>query len=191
MAGALHPVLEAASRGEMPPWARCGPDRRSHAERVAGLMGEWAETEERSGRDCRRWRATGLLHDALRDAPPAELRELVETPGEWPDPVLHAPACAARLRREGVEDEPLLRAVAYHPSGHPEFGELGDQLYVADYLDPGRAFAEERRAGLRRRVPGDLQEVLVAVVADRIGHLLDERTPLMLESVQYWNRCVG
>ena len=174
----------------MPGWARCEPGRRRHAERVARLLGEWADELGVSSRDRRRWRAAGLLHDALRDAPADELRESAELP-DWPDPLLHAPACAARLRREGVEDEPLLLAVSHHPVGHPDFDDLGDHLYMADFLEPGREFARERRAALRDRMPGGRDEALVRVVAMRIEHLLERRSRLLPESVHYWNRCVA
>lgn len=191
MSRELHPALEAAARGEMPAWSRCEPGRRRHAERVSRLMSEWAEAREAPDAQRRRWRAAGLLHDALRDAPPSELRELDGVPADWPDALLHAPACAARLRADGVEDAPLLRAVEYHPVGHPEFGALGDHLYLADFLDPGRTFAEERRAELRRRMPGERREVLAAAVEMRIGHLLEQRSALLSETVRYWNRCVA
>lgn len=157
---------------------------------MARLLGSWAEALELPPRDRRRWRAAGILHDALRDAPPGELRGSAELP-DWPGPLLHAPACAERLRREGVEDGALLLAVSHHPVGHPEFGPLGDHLYLADFLEPGREFAEERRAELRDRMPGDRAEVLVRVVAMRIEHLLERGSHLLPESVHYWNRCVA
>lgn len=157
---------------------------------MARLLDEWGEKLRLSSRDRRRWRAAGILHDALRDAPPAELRGAEGLP-DWPEPLLHAPACAERLRREGVEDEALLLAVAHHPVGHPEFAPLGDHLYMADFLEPGRDFAPELRAGLRDRMPSGAEEVLVRVVAARIGYLLEERRPVVPESIDYWNRCVA
>jgi len=157
---------------------------------VARLLDEWAAELGIPSRDRRRWRAAGILHDALRDAPADELRASAELP-DWPDPLLHAPACAARLRDEGVEDEPLLLAVSHHPVGHPDFGAPGDHLYLADFLEPGRGFAEELRAGLRDRMPGDRGRVLVRVVAMRIEHLLERGSRILPESVHYWNRCVA
>lgn len=142
------------------------------------------------GEDRRRWRAAGILHDALRDASPEELRSGEGLP-DWPDALLHAPACAARLRREGVDDDALLLAVAHHPVGHPDFGPLGDHLYMADYLEPGREFAEERRARLRGRMPDDGEAVLVEVIRDRLRHLLDRDAPILEASIRYWNRRVG
>lgn len=185
----LHPLLaSAADDDRLPDWARCGPGRRAHAARVGDLLAEWAGALELSGREVRRWRATGLLHDALRGAGEEDLRDLAGR--DWPLPVLHAPACAERLRREGVDDGQVLRAITYHPVGHPDFGALGDHLYAADFLEPGRDFRPAERADLRKRMPGDLREVLPRVIRLRLGHLLDRGKPLMLETVRYWNRAV-
>lgn len=156
---------------------------------MAELLESWARGLGLGERDRRRWRAAGVLHDALRDAPPSELRAAGELP-DWPSPLLHAPACAERLRREGVDDDELLLAVSHHPVGHPDFGPLGDHLYAADFLEPGRSFAEDRRADLRERMPAGANEVLVEVVRTRLRHLLEETVPILEESLRYWNRCV-
>lgn len=157
---------------------------------MARLLDGWADDLGLPTRDRRRWRAAGILHDALRDAPPEELRGGGTLP-DWPGPLLHAPACAERLRAEGVDDGPLLLALSHHPVGHPDFGPLGDHLYLADFLEPGREFARERRSELRERMPGDRGEVLVSVVATRIGHQLERRSRLVPESVHYWNSRVA
>lgn len=185
----LHPVLAAAAEGRLPEWAECSDARREHALRVSRLLAEWARSLGLPRRERRRWAAAGTVHDALRDAAGEELRRMTER--EWPLPLLHAPACAERLRREGVGDDALLRAVAYHPTGHSSFDRLGDALYAADFLEPGRPFLEERRAELRERMPGGLDEVRVEVIALRLQHLVRARKPLMPESLRYWNRCVA
>lgn len=186
----LHPIVEAAgTRGELPDWARCEGRRYDHAERVADLLDRWARTLGLSERERIRWRAGGYLHDALKGVPPEDLRGSVE-PG-WPDPVLHAPACAARLREEGVRDEELLLAVAYHSVGHPQFGDLGECLFLADFLDPGRRFLDAERARLRDRLPAEKRDVLQAVLAYRLERLLRRRRAVMPSSVQLWNRLVA
>lgn len=183
----MHPVIEAAGRrGELPPWARLTEARRAHVERVAELMSDWAEALDLPEDERVRWRAAGRLHDALKDAPSDELRALV---GEerWPEAVLHAPAAAARLARDGVDDEELLRAVAYHSVGHPSFGALGVHLYLADYLEPGRPDTPERRE-LRAAMPAGRARVLPRVIRRRLERQLASGHGLLTAAVEFWNR---
>lgn len=157
--------------------------------RVAALMGRWARAHGLPDEEEVRWRAAGILHDAVRDAPPGELRRITDR--AWPDNLLHAPAAAQMLRRAGVEDEELLAAIEYHSIGHPDLTELGDFLYLADFLDPERTFLREERAALRERLPGAKEEVLAEVIALRLRRLLERRQPMLLESLRFWNRVVG
>lgn len=187
---ALHPLVRAAGEaGRLPSWVRVDARRRAHLERVAALIGGWAEELGRSPRERVRWRAAGLLHDALKGDDPDELR--IWAGRDWPAPLRHGPALAARLRSEGVRDDELLLAVAYHSVGHPSFEELGQYLYLADFLDPGRRFRETRRRGLRERLPRDREAVLVEVAALRLGRVLESRHSILRESVEFWNRLVG
>lgn len=183
----MHSIIRAAGRnGELPAWARCSPERRGHLERMAGLMEEWAEVRGLGQTDRLRWRAAAFLHDALRDAELADLESWVED-RDWPPATLHGPACAARLEEEGVDDEPLLRAVRFHTSGHPAFDPLGDHLYLADYLEPGRDFRPEERRNLRRRVVEEPRRVLLSVIRTRLEHLLTVPRAILPETVAYWN----
>lgn len=186
----MHPLVRAAGeRGELPSWARCDERRIGHLERVAGLLRRWSELLDLSAADGTRWAAAGWLHDALRDAEPGELRELTDL--DWPPRVLHGPACAARLRREGVDDRELLLSVSHHTVGHPGFGDLGVHLYLADFLDPGRRFLVRERESLRERVPGESESVLLEVIRMRLDHLLAGRRRILPETVNFWNRRVS
>lgn len=183
----LHPLVEAAGRtGALPDWARCRPDRRAHSARVAELMADWAASLGLEENERIRWAAAGHLHDALKDAPAAELLPL--TDAGWPDPLLHAPACAMRLREDGVRDEDLLLAISYHSTGHPEFGLLGEYLYMSDFLDPGRRFLVPERERLRLRLPTERRAVLLEVLRYRIIALLDHRSFVVSASLELWNR---
>jgi len=189
---ALAPVLGEAAGGRLPAWAQATADRRAHIARVAALLDAWAAALALPERERQRWRAAGWLHDALRDAPPRELRPLVpEAQRAWPGALLHGPAVAARLRELGVRDEPLLRAITYHTLGHPDLELLGKALYLADFLEPGRAFDPLRRASLRARMPAALEEVLREVAAARLHHVIESRRLLRPESVAFWNALVG
>jgi HD superfamily phosphohydrolase YqeK len=152
-------------------------------------MAGWAESLGLPAPVLVRWRASGILHDALKDAANDELRALVGE--EWPAPVAHGPACAARLRRDGVADGELLNAIAYHPVGHPDLAELGEYLILADYLDPERDDCDEERARLRAMLPEGRAEALSRVLARRIERLLRAERRLLACTVDMWNRVVA
>lgn len=187
----LHPLVRAAAEGTLPPWTRAGDRRRAHMARVAGLMDEWARAASLPDEIRTRWRAAGFLHDALRDADAEELRQLVEPRDRGlPDKILHGPAVARRLRDEGVDDPPLLLAVSFHTLGHPELDVLGRSLYSADFLEPGRGYADQV-ADLRRRMPGAPVGVVVEVAGRKVSGLLESGSPLREETVAFWNGLVS
>ncbi len=158
-------------------------------------MADWAGTLDLPRAERDRWLAAATLHDALRDLDPADLGAAAVYPAEtarrWPPHLLHGPACAHRLRQDGVDDEPLLRAVAFHTTGHPDLDEMGEYLYLADFLDPGRGFMHDVRERLRRRLPEFRSDVLLEVIGLRIRHLIGRRSGMLEETLRFWNRVVA
>jgi 2-amino-4-hydroxy-6-hydroxymethyldihydropteridine diphosphokinase len=157
--------------------------------RVARLLDAWAEKRGEKPLERARWRAVGYLHDGLRDGDDEALREGVDPVfKELPAKVLHGPAMASRLAAEGVEDEELLHAIAYHTLGSPHFRTLGKALYCADFLEPGRELRDDWRAKLRKRAGKDLEAVVREILGARIQHLVGRGRPLRTETVAFWNR---
>lgn len=155
--------------------------------RVGALMAEWAAALGLPQAEIARWQRTGLLHDCLRDAPPEHLRS--EVPAQFralSAAVLHGPAAAERLA-DSIDRE-MADAIRFHTLGYAGWDRLGCALYLADYLEPGRKWDPEGRAGLRARVPGEFDEVLREVVAERLLRLLTQGKPVRAESVAFWNR---
>jgi HD superfamily phosphohydrolase YqeK len=187
----LHPLVLEAADGRLPDWAEAGPERREHIARVAELLDAWADEAELPEEDRQRWRAAGYLHDAVRDAAPESLRPLVSGDlAGLPGSLLHGPAVATRLRREGVEDDELLGAIAYHTLGDPGLGPLGRALYAADFLEPGRTYRVEGREDLCARAPSELDAVTREVARLRIAHLLRKGLALHERTVAFWNALV-
>ena len=183
----LHPVIHAAgAERRHPDWSVMTEARRRHTERVGHLMWQWSGTLGYDAETRIRWRAAGLLHDALKDESPARLRPEVDDAAAWPDSLLHGPACASRLRAAGVDDESLLGAIAFHTTGHADFRALGQALYMADYLEPGRRGLAAERADWRRRMPSDWRAVLGEVATARIGDLLNRRLPIPGTTAEFW-----
>jgi predicted HD superfamily hydrolase involved in NAD metabolism len=184
----VHPLIVQAAAGRLPDWASASSRRCAHMERVAELLGQWAEALGLSADDRLRWRAAGILHDALREAPPEELRPLVpEALRNVAPKLLHGPAAAARLRADGIEDEALLSAIAWHTIGHPALDVLGRALFIADYIEPGRKYEPSRLAVLRARMPAGMDAVLRTVLHARIERLLAEGRPVRAETAAFWN----
>ena len=185
-------LIEAAGEGTLPEWAEVSSSRRAHMVRVSELMSTWADALSLSDWDRCRWRAAGFLHDALREVAPELLRPKVPSyQSSLPGPLLHGPAVAERLRVHYVLDGELLAALKYHTVGHASLGVLGRALYAADFLEPGRAFLPEWRAGLRARMPEELDGITRDIVGVRVSHLVDRGLELLPDTVEFWNALVA
>ena len=161
----------------LPAWAVVTPERRAHIERVVGLLDSWAAARRAPDAERARWLKAGWLHDALRDAPAA-------------DELAHGPLAAERAARAGETDRGVLDAVRYHSLGYAGWDDVGKMLYLADYLEPGRAFDRDVRASLAARVAQDRDAVLEQVAARRVARVIDGRWPLVRETVDFWNSLV-
>jgi len=177
----------------LPEWAQAGEKRRAHIARVTALLDRWALEMKLAAADALAWHDAGRLHDALRDAPEAELRALVRgSPFEdSPAGVLHGPAAAARLEREGETRTGVLMAVRWHTVGNPGWDRTGRALFMADFLEPGRGFMRDDRAFLASHLPTDFDGVFLQVVRMRLEWTLREGKPLFPESAVLWNSVHG
>lgn len=171
---------------ELPPWAQVSDKRRAHIERVARLMQRWARECDVGAEETRAWHDAALWHDALRDASDETLRAIVPRPDFTPE-MLHGPAAAAMLEREGERRAELLEAVRWHTVGSARWGRLGRALFMADFLEPGRRFARADRAFLATHVASDFDGVFRQVLRMRIEHAVREGHTLFPETVELWN----
>ena len=171
---------------ELPSWARVGPKRQAHIARVVALILEWADAMKLSANERLAWRDAARTHDALRDAPLDELRGLVPD-AALPDDVLHGPAAALLLARDGETRTDVLEAVRWHTVGCQSWGRTGRALYMADYLDPERPFSRVDRAYMAAHVPFDFDGTFRQVVRHRLDWTLLEGQELFASTVALWN----
>ncbi|HJU89645.1 MAG TPA: hypothetical protein VJ672_09645 [Gemmatimonadaceae bacterium] len=171
---------------ELPAWAVVSDRRRAHIARVTSLLLAWADAMNISPDERAAWRDAGLWHDALRDAPDEELRAL--TKGlSYRTEMLHGPAAATRLARDGESRVDVLEAIRWHTIGCGSWDRVGRALYLADFLDPGRRFMREDRAALAAKVPESFDSVLRHVVRIRLEWSLREGNELFPETIALWN----
>ncbi|MBL8988679.1 MAG: hypothetical protein JNJ80_20560 [Gemmatimonadetes bacterium] len=182
----IPPELEPS----IPSWARMGDKRRDHVRRVAELVHRWAVAMDLPAGERSRWLRAVWLHDALRDADPAELAAWA--PGmAGPEELLHGPAAARRAEAEGLTDRGILEAVRHHSVGAPDFDAVGRALYCADFLEPGRRFDQAERAELAERFPKDPDQVFREVVTRRLLFLVRSGWPLPDGTARLWNALVA
>lgn len=172
---------------EMPAWSCVSEKRLAHIERVTALLDEWARKLALPAEEAKAWHDAGRLHDALRDAPEHVLRELAGDSADYATEMLHGPAAAERMRRDGERRTELLDAVRYHTIGSVNWGRLGRALYMADYLEPGRKFSRADRAYLAAQAPHDFDATFRQVVRARLEWSLREGMRLFPEAVALWN----
>ena len=171
---------------ELPSWATVSERRRAHIARVAALMEQWARELRIPTDEATAWRDAALWHDALRDAPEETLRALVPR-ADFTAEMLHGPAAAVRLERDGERRAEMLDAIRWHTVGSAGWGRLGRALFMADFLEPGRRFLPADRAFLAAHVASDFDGVFRQVVRMRIEHALREGYTLFPETVALWN----
>lgn len=129
------------------------------------------------------WIDAGRYHDALRDAPVAELRALAGLSLAEVE-LLHGPAAAAKLEQDGETRRNLLDAIRFHSIGSKSWDRVGRALYMADYLEPGRTFDMERRALITERVPRDFDGAFRDVVIARMAYARENGFTEYPESVE-------
>lgn len=171
----------------LPAWARVTEKRKGHITRVTALVDQWAVALSLSASEAAAWHDAGRYHDALRDAPEAELRALAGDIPEYTVEMLHGPAAAARLRLNGETRADVLDAIRFHTVGSLAWGRLGRALYMADYLEPGRKFSRADRAYLASQVVHDFDATFRQVLRARLEWSLREGMRLFPEAVALWN----
>ena len=148
-------------------------NRYGHTLRVADTAESLAR---KHGLDPDRTRLAALLHDTSRETEPERFLRLAE---EWNLPVdeperespklLHGPVAAELARRElGVEDEEVLAAIRAHTVGAAEMGPLALALYVADKIEPARAYPSVGR--IRDLAQENLREAAAESLRRVIDH---------------------
>lgn len=178
--------MTTSSTTELPAWAQVGAKRLEHIERVTMLLNTWAAAMRLPRDQVVLWLDAGRLHDALRDAPIQELREITGD-HRSPDGLLHGPAAAIMLERDGETRRELLDAIRYHTVGSTAWGMVGKALYMADFLEPGRKFARIDRHFLTAFVPTAFDAVFGQVVRMRLEWAVREGNYIFPETVALWN----
>ena len=85
----------------------------------------------------------------------------------------------------------MLTAVHYHSLGYARWDDVGRFLFLADYLEPGRAHERPLLDALASRAPAEPEAVLREVAAIKVRWLLHVGRPIPRETWEFWNGLAG
>jgi len=134
----------------------------------------------------------GWLHDCARGLSDEELLSLADEYNVQVDmyakrcPVLlHAPVGAMLAHSWGFTDEVVLEAIRHHTLGIPKMTALGQIVYAADKIEPGRTYQGVER--LRLNIEKDFDTGILDAVAQSINYVLQRKLPVHPLTVAFWN----
>jgi len=160
-------------------WAALTRHRQDHSLRVANLAAELAELH---GDDPDQAWVAGRYHDLAREwARPALLAEARRLgwrvdAHEAAEPVLlHGPVAGLWAEAAGLHPR-VVEAITWHTTATPGLGRLGQILFIADGVEPGRGYAEA--AALRALAREDLTAGYRAVLLSTARYLASRRLAL-------------
>ncbi|HHY93164.1 MAG TPA: HD domain-containing protein [Firmicutes bacterium] len=171
--------------------AHLTPDRLQHS---LGVVETAARLAVRWGAAVAQARLAGLLHDCAKGLTADELLQWAaafgivrsDTEIACPD-LLHGPVGALLAWKEyGVTDRAVLTAIRLHTLGAPDMGLLDKLIYLADYIEPGRAFPGVE--DLRRRAEQDLNQAVLRAMDGTIRYVLERGLPLHPQTVAARNQ---
>ncbi len=152
-----------------------------------------SELAGRYGADPEKAYLAGIVHDYVK---PLEGDKLLEIADKLQVPLdnitrqqhklLHAPLGAVLLEKElKISDPDILKAVAYHTTGHSRMSIFEKVLYLADYIEENRQFdgVEE----IRKAAKSDLDMALLTAVDTAIRSVITRRLMLHPDSVAFRN----
>ncbi|HVM31715.1 MAG TPA: bis(5'-nucleosyl)-tetraphosphatase (symmetrical) YqeK [bacterium] len=151
------------------------PRRFAHIQGVARSAEALAR---RHGQSVEKCRLAAWLHDAAKEYTRARMLQCLKgspfrldpleqkMPGLWHP---HAGAALA-LKRWKIKDREVLEAIRCHTLGGEKMGPVAQVVFVADFIEPGRAFKGLVRA--RRAARESLVKGVRAKAEMTLGHLL-------------------
>ncbi len=174
-------------------FAQLSRHRQEHSLRVGVLMREFAAIY---GLPADQAYLAGYAHDLAREmsreALLAEAQRLGIAVGEpeRQEPVLlHGPVAARWLALEGEGTPDVYEAISHHTTAAPGQSVMGQALFIADGVEPGRNFST--RAEIEALARHSLRDAYVRLLDETLKYLKSRNLsahPLMLQAVAEMGR---
>ncbi|WP_107995943.1 bis(5'-nucleosyl)-tetraphosphatase (symmetrical) YqeK [Trichococcus paludicola] len=165
------------------------PSRFQHVLRVEACSIQLAEKYGTSMEACS---LAALLHDFAKEHDAESMKEIVLSEGMdsemtgYGSEIMHGPVGAYYAEMVfGITDEAILDAIRQHTIGGETMTLIGKVLFVADYIESGRAFKGVDEA--RRLAEISLDEAAYFKIEKTIIHLVKKELPIYPGTIYVYN----
>lgn len=108
----------------------------------------------------------------------------------WDNAIWHGIVGAEFVRQElGIEEEDILQAIRLHTTGAVQMSLLDQIIYVADYIEPNRAFPGVEEA--RKLALIDLALAVAYETQHTLQFLLKKELPIYPKTLETYNKWVA
>lgn len=174
---------------------------RERYEHTLGVMYTAAALAMCHGADTKEAMTAGLLHDCAKCIPNKEKIKICEqyhldiSSVEYVNPsLLHAKLGAfLAVKKYHIKSEEVLNAISSHTTGRPGMSLLEKIVYIADYMEPGRAELPNMKV-IRKLAFHDIDECLYRILKDSLVYLASKELPIdpmTKETYDYYKEKLG
>ncbi|MFY9903209.1 MAG: bis(5'-nucleosyl)-tetraphosphatase (symmetrical) YqeK [Trichococcus sp.] len=165
------------------------PSRFQHVLRVEACSIQLAEQYGASVEACS---LAALLHDFAKEHDVESMKAIVLSEGMdsemsgYGSEIMHGPTGAYYAKTVfGIKDEAILDAIRQHTIGGETMTLIGKVLFIADYIESGRAFKGVDEA--RRLAEISLDEAAYYKIEKTIIHLVRKELPIYPGTIYVYN----
>lgn len=137
-----------------------------------------------------------LLHDFAKEWSYKQYEQVVkdyqldETLLAFGSEILHGPVGACVIESVfGISDETVKRAIAVHTSGDVVMDDVAKVLFIADYIEEGRAFEGVDEA--RKQAKVSLDSAVSFKLKQTISYLVSQNRCVYPKTVEAYNRWIN
>jgi predicted HD superfamily hydrolase involved in NAD metabolism len=161
-----------------------------------GVMETAVKLAKRLGEDKKKAETAAIFHDYAKFRPKKEMKKIVQEQNlgdeflHYGKELLHAPVGAYLVRAEvGIEDPAILNAIRYHTTGRPNMTQLEKIVFIADYIEPNRAFVGVEE--VRELVKEDLDLACILTLKQTMIFLLKKKVTIYPGTLATYNELIS
>jgi predicted HD superfamily hydrolase involved in NAD metabolism len=157
-----------------------------------GVMETSIDLAERFGADTKKAELAAIFHDYAKFRPKEEMKEIIISQKmaagllRFNSELWHAPVGAFLVEKEaGITDKDILNAIKYHTSGRVNMTLLEKIVFLADYIEPGRAFPGVNE--VRETAQTSLDRAVIQALRNTINFLMMKNQAVYPDTFHTYN----